>query len=134
MGSNVRTHRDLDVYKRGFALAMELFGHSKTFPPEERYALISQIRRSSRSVCANITEGWHKRRYENSWVSKITDAEAEAAETQTHIEFAVACGYIPKVAARDLYRRYEAVIRTLVGMALHSDDWVIRDKDAQRAR
>jgi four helix bundle protein len=84
--SKIQSHLDLDVYQLAFESAMRIFELSKQFPKEETYSLTDQIRRSSRSVCANITEGWRKRRYEAAFVNKLTDAEAEAAETQTDRE------------------------------------------------
>jgi four helix bundle protein len=82
------THRDLEVYQKAFAAAMRIFELSKSFPKEELYSLTDQIRRSSRSVCANMAEGWRKRRYEKAFASKFSDAEGEAAETQVWLEFA----------------------------------------------
>jgi four helix bundle protein len=84
--SKIQSHLDLDVYQLAFESAMRIFELSKQFPKEETYSLTDQIRRSSRSVCANIAEGWRKRRYEAAFVNKLTDAEAEAAETQTDRE------------------------------------------------
>lgn len=86
---NILRHFDLDVYKKAFAAATRIFELSKSFPTEERYSLTDQIRRSSRSVCANLAAAWRKRRYPAHWVSKLSDSEAEAAETQTWIQFAV---------------------------------------------
>ena len=88
--------KDLTVYKKAFSLAMEIFQTSKSFPKEEKYALISQIRRSSRSVCASISEGYRKRQYEKHFVSKATDADMENSETSVWIDFAFACEYIDK--------------------------------------
>ncbi|WP_156119590.1 four helix bundle protein [Leptolyngbya sp. KIOST-1] len=85
----VRSYRDLEVYQVAFATAMEIFEVSKRFPVEERYCLIDQIRRSSRSVCANLGEAWRKRRYQAAFVAKISDCQAEATETQIWLEFAV---------------------------------------------
>lgn len=90
----IRRHTDLDVYQRSFLIAMRVFFLSKEFPTEEKYSLTSQCRRSSRSVAANITEAWRKRKYPSAFVAKLSDAEAEAAETQTWIQFAVECGYL----------------------------------------
>ena len=87
----IQSHEELEVYKLAFDAAMSLFEVSKSFPPEERYALIDQIRRSSRLVCGNMAEAWRKRRYEAAFISKLNDAEAEAAETQTWISFAIRC-------------------------------------------
>jgi four helix bundle protein len=86
--------KDLEVYKRAYALAMEIYIHSKNFPPDERYALTDQIRRSSRSVAMNLREVWAKRRYEAHFISKLTDCDGENAETETSLEFAKDCGYL----------------------------------------
>jgi four helix bundle protein len=82
MSQKIRNHRDLEVYQMGFDAAMRIFGATKDFPSEERYSLVDQIRRSSRAVCANIAEAWRRRRYEGSFVYRLNDSEAEAAETQ----------------------------------------------------
>jgi len=86
--SRIQSHEELEVYQLAFKAAMRIFELSKSFSLEERYALTDQIRRSSRSVCSNIAEAWRKRRYEAAFVSKLNDAEAEAAETQTWVSFA----------------------------------------------
>ena len=112
----IRTHRDLDVYRLAFSAAMQIFELSKAFPKEETYSLTDQIRRSSRSVCANIGEGWRKRRYPAAFVSKLNDSEAEAAETQVWLEFAVECGYLDAEATRELYRTYDHILGKLVNM------------------
>ncbi len=125
MGEKVQGHRDLDVYKRAFVAAMTIYECSRAWPREEAYALTDQIRRSSRSVCANLAEAWRKRRYEAAFVSKLSDAEAEAAETQVWLEFAVRCGYVERDPARELFLAYDAVIGTLVGMLNHADTWVL---------
>jgi len=122
----VVSHRDLNVYKRAFAAAMKIFEISKSFPSEERYSLTDQIRRSSRSVCANIAEAWRKRRYEGAFAAKLADAEGEAAETQVHLEFAVKCGYAPRQAALEIYREQDAILRTIVGMINHPETWIIQ--------
>lgn len=85
---------ELLAYKKAFVVAMDVFEVSKTFPKEEKYSLTDQIRRSSRAVCANMSEAYRKRRYVNHFISKLTDADAENAETQTWIIFAEACNYI----------------------------------------
>ncbi len=90
----VRTAKELEVYKKAYALAMDVFQLSKTFPGEERYALTSQIRRSSRLVAMNLREAWAKRRYEAHFVSKLTDCDGECNETDTSLDFARDCGYI----------------------------------------
>jgi four helix bundle protein len=86
--------KELTVYKKAYALAMEVFEISKRFPPEERYALTGQIRRSSRSVCLNLREAWAKRRYVNHFISKLTDCDGECNETDSSLDFAKDCDYI----------------------------------------
>jgi four helix bundle protein len=86
--------KDLDVYKKAYTLAMEIFQITRAFPPEERFALTGQIRRSSRSVCLNLREAWAKRRYEAHFVSKLTDCDGENSETDSSLDFAKDCGYI----------------------------------------
>ncbi len=128
MAQKIRSHRDLLVYGRAFAAAMQIFELSKAFPREETYSLTDQIRRSSRSVCTNVAEAWRKRPYEAAFVSKLTDSASEAAETQVWIEFALKCQYLDRAPARNLYRTYDQVVRTLVGMMTHPDTWVIGAK------
>jgi len=89
--------------------------------------LVDQVRRSSRSVAANIAEAWRKRRYEAAFRSKLSDAEAEASETQTWIEIAVRCGYLTKEVAEGLYKEYEEIMAMLVAMIRNSQDWTIRE-------
>jgi four helix bundle protein len=125
VSQKVQSHRDLQVYQRAFATAMELFELSKCFPREETYSLTDQLRRSSRSVCANLAEAWRKRRYQAAFISKLCDSEAEAAETQVWIEFTVQCKYLDRDRAEALYRAYEDVLRTRVGMITHPETWVI---------
>jgi four helix bundle protein len=110
----ITSHRDLEVYMRALEAAMRIFELSKAFPKEEMYSLTDQIRRSSRSVCSNIAEAWRKRRYQAAFVSKLNDAEMEAAETQCWLEFAVRCNYLGREAGKDLYQTYDGIISTLV--------------------
>src|ERR1700694_2088678 len=126
MREQIRTHRDLEVFQLAFKTSMEIFELSKKFPKEETYSLTDQVRRSSRSVCANLAEAWRKRRYEAAFISKLSDSETEAAETQVWVEFAVACKYLDPEQARPLYRVYDEVLATLVGMINHPDTWTIR--------
>ena len=102
---------------------MELFRLSKAFPSEEKYSLTDQGRRSSRSVAANTAEGCRKRRYAASFFSKLNDAEGEAAETQTWLQFAVECGYADADQARALYSEYDQIIAMLVNMQNHPEAW-----------
>ena len=99
------TYKDLMAYKKGFALAMEIFQITKFFPQEEKYSLTDQIRRSSRSVCANFAESYRRRRYKNHFVSKLTDAETENTETEVWLDFALACHYIDEEKHRTLWRK-----------------------------
>ncbi len=121
----VRRHTELEVYKLSFDLAMRIFHASKSFPPEERYSLTDQVRRSSRSVCANLAEAWRKRRYEAAFISKLGDCEAEAAETQTWLQFAAECKYLDRKVARDMYREYDAVLGKLELMVTNAKDWIL---------
>lgn len=130
--SKVVRHTDLEVYQRAFKAAMDVFRLSKSFPAEERYSLTDQVRRSSRSVAANITEAWRKRRYQGSFVNKLNDAEGEAAETQTWLQFAVECAYVEAEFTRALYAEYDAIVAMLVNMQNHSDDWVITKRREER--
>ena len=98
----IKSAKDLRVYQKAYALAMEIFTISQQWPVEEKYALTSQIRRSSRSVCSNLREGWAKRRYEPHFISKLTDADAENSETDTWLDFARDCGYISEEEHRRL--------------------------------
>lgn len=105
---------------------MQLHELSKMFPREEQYSLTDQMRRSSRSVCSNLAEAWRKRRYEAHFISKLSDAEAEAAETQVWIEFAVKAGYLSRENATDLYKTYDRILGTFVGMINHPETWVLK--------
>ncbi len=125
MSKKIVSHNELIVYRKAFDAAMQIFERSKTFPKEETYSLTDQVRRSSRSVCANVAEAWRKRRYEKAFVSKLSDAESEAAETQVWLKFAVACGYMPPEAAHDLYTIYEEVLKVLFAMSNHAEQWVV---------
>jgi len=109
-------HRDLKVYQLAYKLAMEIFHLSKTFPREEIYSLTDQIRRSSRSVAANLAEGFRKRRYPNMFISKLTDCDAEGTETQVWLDFACDCGYLSKENRDRLTAGYEEVGKMLSGM------------------
>jgi len=125
VSDRITSHRELDVFKKAFGAAMELFDASKGFPTEEKYSLTDQVRRSSRSVCANLAEAWRKRRYEGAFISKLSDAEAEAAETQVWIEFAVKCNYLDRDFGLRLYQTYDQVLGTIVGMVNHPESWII---------
>jgi four helix bundle protein len=123
---NIRHFRELEVYQLAIEAAMRIFEVSRRFPSEEKYALTDQIRRSSRSVCANLAEAWRKRRYPNAFVSKLSDAEAEAAETQVWLEFAVKCNYLDRGLAEELNTMYEHVLGKLVNMMTRREQWIIK--------
>lgn len=132
MGS-IRSFKELRVWQNAMDAAMIVFEKSKCFPIEERYSLTDQFRRSSRSVASNIAEAWRKRRYAAAFVSKLNDAEGEAAESQTWAEFALRCGYLTAKEAQDLDHRYELILGQLVAMIEKPSDWVVganRKKDA----
>jgi len=112
----IRHFRDLEVYQRSLALAVEIFQISKRFPSEERYSLTDQIRRSSRSVCSNLAEAWRKRRYVAVFKNKLTDVMQEASETQSWLEICLACGYIDAKQFKKLDDEYEEIISMLNSM------------------
>ncbi len=117
----LRGHKDLKVYQSAFWLAMEIFSITKAFPKEERYSLTDQIRRSSRSVAANIAEGYRKRQYPNMFVSKLADADAEASETQVWLDFALNCEYISTEVHTQLTARCDEIGKMLGGMMAHPE-------------
>jgi four helix bundle protein len=113
------------VYQGAIELAVEIFELTKHFPAEERYSMTDQIRRSSRSVCANIGEAWRKRRYPAHFVSKLSDSEAEAEETRVWVEIAQRCGYLKKEKADNLDDRYDKVLGQLVLMINSPEKWTL---------
>lgn len=115
----VQTAKELVVYQKAYALAMKVFDVSKKFPPEERYALTGQIRRSSRSVCLNLREAWAKRRYEAHFVSKLTDCDGENNETDSSLDFAKDCGYITDAVHENLIILNREVGKMLGAMIKH---------------
>ncbi len=117
----------LFVYSRAFDAAMGVFQASKCWPKEERYALTDQVRRSSRSVCANLSEAWAKRRYPKHFVSKLSDAHGEAEETLTWLTFAHQCGYLLSDAAGELISVYRQIIAGLVRMMNSPESWCLPD-------
>ena len=112
----IRTVRDLKVYRKAFDSAMEIFELTKKFPKEETYSLTDQIRRASRSVCSNLSEGWRKRRYKAVFLNKLTDSGQEAAETQTWLEFSLRCKYIDEDTFQRLDDDYEHIFAMLNAM------------------
>jgi four helix bundle protein len=124
---NIRHFAELEVYNLSMDSAMGIFEESKGFPVEERYSLTDQIRRSSRSVGTSIAEAWRKRRYPNALVSKLSDVDAEAAETQVWVAFAVKRGYLPRLLAAELAETYNRISGKLVKMLINPDDWTVRN-------
>lgn len=119
----VRSHKDLRVWQTAMDLAMQVFRITQRFPIEERFSLVDQIRRSSRAVAANITEAWRKRRYIAAFRLRINDAETEAAETQTHLEITLRCGYLEAAAAQSLESAYESLVVQLSLMHRDAERW-----------
>jgi four helix bundle protein len=111
--------KELLAYKKSFELAMEIFQLSKSFPKEEKFSLTDQIRRSSRSVCANIAESYRKRRYVNHFISKLTDSDAENSETNVWLEFSLKCEYINQEKF-DLLNRKSAEIGKLINYMINN--------------
>ena len=109
----IKSYRDLEVYRLAYSSAMEVFRATKTMPMEERFSLSDQIRRASRSVCANISEGWAQRRYENKFKNRLSDAEGSASETQTWLEFAKDCGYIQPAFHKAMAANYDRIAAML---------------------
>lgn len=116
--------KDLIIYKKAFALSMEIFEVSKGFPKEEKYSLTDQVRRSSRSVCANIGEAYRKRRYSAHFISKLTDSDAENSETQVWIDFAFACKYIDENTSISFTQRSEEVGRLINHMIANPEKYL----------
>lgn len=121
--SIIKFHQDLKVFQKSVDVAMIIFELSKSFPKEELYSLTDQMRRSSRSVSANISEAWGKRKYEKSFVAKLTDSEGEARETQTWLLFALKCNYINQEQFNNLNNQYNQIIGMLVNMMSQSQSW-----------
>ena len=122
----IRSHRDLKVYQLAFEAALQIHEISKSFPSEEKYSLTDQVRRSSRSVSANLAEAWRKRRYKNHFISKLSDSEAEAGETQVWLEFSMAFNYIDERTYNELYDKYEHIIAMLINMSNSPENWLIK--------
>jgi four helix bundle protein len=121
----LRSHKELDVYQLAFRVSMEIFHISKNFPKDEVFSLTSQIRRSTRSVSANIAEAFRKRRYEKAFVAKLSDSEAESAESQVWLDYCLECEYISGTVHQKLFNEYENIIGKIVNMISHPEKWSI---------
>lgn len=117
----IQHFRDLEVYRRAFQAGMEIFQLTKAFPLEEKYSLVDQIRRASRSVCSNLAEGWRKRRYSAVFKNKVTDSMMEASETQCWLEFSFACNYFDQEIFYELGNEYEQIIAMLNSMERNTE-------------
>ena len=131
---SIRHFRELDVYQEAMSLVMRITELTKGFPSEERFALTDQIKRSSRSICANLAEAWRKRRYEGAFVAKLNDAETDAAETQVHLEIAFRHNYIGSQTFAENDDVCDKIISQIVKMIDRADLWVIQPKPKRRAR
>jgi len=116
VATRINNFKDLIVYKKAFEQAMKIFYLTKKFPPDEKYSLTDQIRRSSRSICTNIGEAWRKRRYSAHFVSKLTDSDAETSETIIWLDFALECDYLGSAVYRELASKYEQIGKMLGSM------------------
>ncbi len=119
----IKTHRDLKVFQLSFQAGMEIFKITKSFPKEEKYSLTDQVRRSSRSVSGNIAEAFRKRKYPKHFVSKLSDSEGEAAETQVWLDYSLKCNYIDMDTFTKLNDKYDHIIAMLVNMSLKPENW-----------
>ncbi len=122
----INSAKELRVYKAAYDLSMEIFEISKTWPPEERYSLTDQIRRSSRSVCSNLREAWAKRRYEAHFISKLTDSDGENSETDTWLDFARDCGYLSIADHDRLTEKCRSVGKMLGSMLKNSESFILK--------
>ena len=117
-------YRKLLAYEKGFSLAMEIYDLTKSFPPEEKYSLTDQVRRSSRSVCTNIVEAYKRRRYKDYFISKLNDSETENAETQVWLDFALACNYISSEKYQELTTKNDEVGKLIWYMINNPDKFL----------
>ncbi len=123
MGEFAKSFRDLDVYQEALTLSLEVHEFAKTLPTEERYVLADQMRRASRSVPANISEAWRKRRYKAAFIAKLSDSETEASEMQCWLDFSLKAKFMNQSVYEDFDKRYERIIAQLVTMIDGADKW-----------
>jgi len=124
----IKSAKELNVYQKGYELAMQVFKLSKRFPVDERFALTSQIRRSSRSICLNLREAWAKRRYEAHFISKLTDCDGENSETDTSLDFAKDCGYITSEQHTEMASLCQEIGKMLGSMINNPGPFLISDR------
>ena len=125
MGERINSYKELRVFENAMSAAMKIFELTKSFPPEEKYSMVDQMRRSSRSVCSNIGEAWRKRRYKAAFIAKLNDAESEACETQVWVEFARRCKYLEDEICNELDEDYDQIMGQIVNMINEADKWLI---------
>jgi len=121
----IRNHKDLRVYQFAYEAALEIHQLTKNFPPEEKYSLTDQIRRSSRSVCANLAEAYRKRLYPKNFISKLSDSQGESGETQVWLDFSDSFEYIDHETYAKLYDKYEHILAMLINISNHPEKWVL---------
>jgi len=125
MPEKIETYRDLRVFDSSMEAAMVIFEITKLFPSNEKFSMVDQMRRSSRSVCANLAEAWRKRRYRAAFIAKLNDAASEACETLVWLDFAVRCGYLKSDERDELYNEYESIMKQIVKMIRTVDKWIL---------
>lgn len=128
--ARIQHHWQLEVYQLAMQASREVFQLTKDFPKEELYSLTDQIRRSSRSISAQLAEAWRRRKYEAVFVNKLNEAEGEAAETQVWLQHAFDCEYVSATRARELHRLYNRILGKLTKMGNEPEKWVLRPKSA----
>jgi len=128
----IRSHKELNVWRNAMDAAMRIFEMTKDFPADEKFSLVDQIRRASRSVAANLAEAWRKRRYQAAFLAKLNDAESEATETQTWVEFASRCGYISGDTVKELDELYEQIIGQVVLMINQPEKWTLETRESRK--
>ena len=125
MGERIESYKELRVFQKAMDAAMRIFELTKDFPPEEKYSMVDQMHRASRSVCTNIGEAWRKRRYRAAFIAKLNDSESEACETQVWVEFARRCEYLEEETCQELDATYDEIMGQLVRMVVDADKWLI---------
>jgi len=126
----IRSYKDLRVYQAAIEAAMRVFELTKRFPAEEKFSMVDQMRRSSRSVCSNLGEAWRKRRYPAHFRSKLSDSEGEAEETRVWVDLALRCGYLSKSEADEIDSTYDGILGQLVRMIDRPDQWTLSKRKA----
>ena len=121
----IRNHKDLRVYQLAYEAALEIHQLTKNFPPEEKYSLTDQIRRSSRSVCANLAEAYRKRLYPKNFISKLSDSQSESGETLVWIDFSDSFEYIDHATHDKLYDKYEHILAMLINISNQPEKWAL---------